>query len=447
MAAGDAPAALWHKVSMLPSAASTGAALALIATLSMSAVACDDAAPSAAPATSAAPAASTTPVATHTLASASHQAAGSPAPSVMASASGAPNEPSLPPTLAADGWRMDQAADIAPAGPATATSQGVVMVTRDNQVHVAAYTPLAADAEPGATQVRPLSVAAQDLVAQRRGPAVHGKFAYWVDGTKLLRRALDGQGALETLANDARHSTRVSSVQQLKPTDPAIVAYVANGSNPDSPLKAHLWLEGAGAVDVSDEAATANSVALTRSSQGLVVLSLEARTGMTPIHARGVRVDGAKLRLGDDQVVWVGGPAEPLTEIIGGDYPRQRFAFIAMARSATGFGLAALELGDQPKTGAAVRWLDYPNGLDPAPVAAALACKRSLVAFVRPETAAPGSLQQLRVGVVGEGGVGESFVVARAQGFANVSIAGHPLGALLAYTADQRTGARALRCR
>lgn len=450
----DASAGVWHKARMPPAAAST-AALALCAALCVSSVACDDheSAPSAAPAqshkgaaTKPAPSAVTAapPPPTSTAAAPDPpEASAAPATSATPSASGQPDEAAALP----DTWRLDELADVAPAGPATATNRGVVMVTRDNQVHLASYTPLAAGAEPGETQVRPLAITADNLVAQRRGPAVQGDFAYWIDGNNLLRRALSGKSELETLARDARHSTRVSAVQQLKPNEPGLVAYIAGGPKADSPLKAHLWVEGAGTFDVSDEAATANSVALTRSSKGLVVLSLEARTGMTPIHARGVRVEGKQLKLSDDLVVWVGGPAEPLTEIIGGSYPNQRFGFMAMGRSAAEFGLAAVDVGDEPRMGAAVRWIDYPNGLDPAPVAATVACKRSLVAFVQPETSRPGSLQQLRVGFVGAGGVGESFVVAHSRGFANVSIAGNRRGALVAYTADRRTWARALRCR
>lgn len=352
-----------------------------------------------------------------------------------------------PEVVLPDGWVLDDLADVAPAGPATATARGVVMVTRDNAAHFARYTPRPRGASAGETQVTPLELGAAQLVALRRGPAVLGGFAYWIDGKRLLRRPYAKPGELETLAEDARHSTRVAAPREQRKGEPALVAYVAGGPKDDSLLKAHLWVEGSGVVDVSDEAASANSVAITRSSTGLVVLSLEARTGMTPIHARSVSFENDRPKLGQDLVVWVGGPVDPLTEIVGASGPHQRLGFVATNRTATEFGLATLNIGDKPRMGAAVRWEDYPNGLDPAPVATTDACRRGVVIFARPSSPVPHALQELRLGFISAGSVGESFVLARSRGFANVSIAGSAHGALVAYTADRRTWARALRCK
>lgn len=345
------------------------------------------------------------------------------------------------------GWVLDELTDVAAAGPATATIAGVVMVSRDNATHFARYKERAAGSPAGETQVEPLALSAEQLVALRRGPAVLGEYTYWIDGTRLLRRTYRKAGELETLAQDARHSTRVAAPQEQKRGEPALVAYVAGGSKIDSELKARVWIEGSGVLDVSDEASTGNSVAVTRSSTGLVILSLEARTGMTPVHARSLSFEGTRPKLGDDIVVWVGGPVDPLTEIVGASGSHQRLGFVATNRTATEFGLATLNVGDNPRMGAPVRWMDYPNGLDPAPVATTQACKRPLVIFVRPSTAVPHALQELRLGFITAGSVGESFVLARSRGFANVSIAGSPRGALVVYTADRRTWARALRCK
>ncbi len=365
------------------------------------------------------------------------------APAPAESAAPTPEPAAILPT----GWLLDELTDVAAAGPATATTQGVVMVSRDNAAHFARYKPRAAGAPSGQTQVEALSLSGDQLVALRRGPAVSGGFAYWVDGKRLLRRTYARPGELETLAEDARHSTRVAAPQERKPGEPALVAYVAGSPKGDGELKAHLWVEGSGVIDVSDEASTANSVAITRSHTGLVILSLEARTGMTPVHARSVRFEGEQPKLGDDVVVWVGGPVDPLTEIVGASGAHQRLGFVATNRTATEFGLATLNVGDKPRMGAPVRWVDYPNGLDPAPVATTTACKRAVVIFVRPSTSVPHALQELRLGFIGAEGVGDSFVLARSRGFANVSIAGGEHGALVAYTADRRTWARALRCK
>lgn len=373
----------------------------------------------------------------------------SPPPQEPQPTSSETNAPVAPPenVVLPAGWVLDELADVAPAGPATATMRGVVMVSRDNVAHFAKYQARAASAPAGESQVEPLALSADELVALRRGPALLGPYAYWIDGKRLLRRPYAKAGELETLAEDARHSTRVAAPPELKAGEPALVAYVAGGSKIDSQLKAHLWVEGSGTLDVSDEAASANSVAMTRASTGLVVLSLEARTGMTPIHARGVSFEGKQPKLGEDMVVWVGGPVDPLTEIVGASGSHLRLGFVATNRTATEFGLATLNVGDKPRMGASVRWVDYPNGLDPAPVATAQACGRPIVIFVRPATAAVHALQELRLGFITADGVGDSFVLARSRGFANVSIAGSSQGALVAYTADRRTWARALRCK
>ncbi|MBX3184981.1 MAG: hypothetical protein KF915_20330 [Polyangiaceae bacterium] len=360
------------------------------------------------------------------------------APPAGSHAGAAPAEQfELPP-----GWVLDELADVAPAGPATPTSSGLVVISRDNQTHFAAYTPRAPADPPGSTQIAALDLPATELVAMRRGPAVLGSHAYWVAGRQLLRRALRG-GELEVLAEDARHSTRVATPPSLARGEPAMVAYIAG----EETLKARLWVEGEGTSTLSEDAASAISVALTRTSSGLVALSLDARTGMTSLHARPLSMKARRPALGDDIVVWVGGPADPLTEIVAGESGGQRLGFVAVSRTTTEFGLATFQLGDRLRARADVSWLAYPNGIDPAPVASATVCKTSVVLFAHPASSEPRALQELSLGIVDQGRVTRAAVVARSRAFANVSLAGGPRGGLFAYTADRRTWARAIRCR
>ncbi len=360
------------------------------------------------------------------------------APPTGSHAGAAPAEEfELPP-----GWVLDELADVAPAGPATPTLSGLIVISRDNRAHFAAYTPRAPAEPPGSTQIAPLNLAAADLVAMRRGPAVLGTHAYWIAGRQLLRRALKG-GELEVLAEDARHSTRVATPPNLARGEPAMVAYIAG----EETLKARLWVEGEGSSTLSEDAASAISVALTRTSSGLVALSLDARSSMTSLHARPLSVKARRPALGDDVVVWVGGPADPLTEIVAGESGGQRLGFVAVSRTTTEFGLATFQLGDRLRASADVSWLTYPNGIDPAPVASATVCKTSVVLFAHPASSEPRALQELSLGVVDQGRVTRAAIIARSRAFANVSLAGGPRGGLFAYTADHRTWARAIRCR
>ncbi len=53
------------------------------------------------------------------------------------------------------------------------------------------------------------------------------------------------------------------------------------------------------------------------------------------------------------------------------------------------FGLAVVRLDDPPRVDEPVIWSMYPNGLDPAPVAAASGGGRTWIARVRPQAADP----------------------------------------------------------
>jgi len=207
---------------------------------------------------------------------------------------------------------VDELADVGPAGPATAGAQGVVMVSRDGAVAVAkldAAKLAHAKQRPIATPIAPVEQSAAAFVALARGPALQGGYAYWIRGGKLLRHALDGGDKPEVLASDARDGTRVASAPDGKPPAVAYIAHAPGG------LRARLWVQGGGSVDLSPEAAGANSIALARTDGKLVAMSLAGRTAMSPVHARTITFDGNKPKLGKDVVVWVGGASQPLTEL------------------------------------------------------------------------------------------------------------------------------------
>jgi hypothetical protein len=200
---------------------------------------------------------------------------------------------------------------------------------------------------------------------------------------------------------------------------------------------------------LTPEGAAANSVALVPSASDLIALSLEARTGMAPVHARRVRfgADGAP-KLEPDVVVWVGSSAGAFTELVGvasssGDVS----AFAPMSRDITHFGLVRIMVGATPRLEADVAWRTYPNGLDPAPLAAAVICGEPAVIYVRPSEARPRAPQELHLAVLGSDGLGPSEVIARARSFSDVSLAALDRGALVAWVADRRSWATTLRCR
>jgi hypothetical protein len=168
---------------------------------------------------------------------------------------------------------------------------------------------------------------------------------------------------------------------------------------------------------------------------------------MSPVHTRTVRSSPSGLVLGEDRVVWIGGPAQASSEIDAlqlGD--GEAVAFVALERGATGFGLAQVGVSGETPSNTEPLWLEYPNGMARAHVASAIVCNRPAVLYVRPSHAAPRSPQELYLSAVTERGLREQTRLAQAGVIGDLSIADSPGGALLAYTADGVTEARALRC-
>lgn len=328
-------------------------------------------------------------------------------------------------------------ADVGPAGPASATSRGVVLVTRDDEAVLAALS------KNPKSLVEPLQQDAGSFAQYARGPAVAGDFVYWISKGRLVTKKLSGE-KLEVLAEDARNGTRVATCSV---GGNAVVAYIARPTSADGDATARLWVAGGDTLRLSPEGAAASSVALVETPHGALALTLEGRTGMTPVHARRVGERGGKVVLEEDVVAWVGGSAQALTEVVGGTGPSGNvWAFVAIERDVTGFGLAAIELGARPKMGAPVTWRMYPNGLDPAPVAATRACGETWLAYARPAEARPGAPQELHLAPLGAEGLGPSRVLARSRAFVNVSVAAAADAILVAYTADHRTWAARVPC-
>lgn len=330
---------------------------------------------------------------------------------------------------------------LGPAAPATATTRGVVMLTKSGRARLAALdtrAPVAAD-EPAQTPMAPL--APPDALAPfARGPSVAGDFAYFVSRGRLLRARVDAEADPETLAEGARDGVRVAAGGER----PVSVAYLAEA---EGGTRARLWLEGASPLDISPEGASPTSVALLADGDTRLVFSLEGRTGMSPVHVRRVSFQSGRAKLDEDVVVWVGGPAQSLTEVSAARAGGEVFAFVPLERDATSFGLASLALGAEPRMDAPVTWQTYPNGLDPAPTATGRLCGAAVIAAARPSSAAPHAPVELTLAPVTRNGPGASVVIARAPAIADLSLAELPAGALVAWASSGHVFAARVRCR
>jgi hypothetical protein len=352
-----------------------------------------------------------------------------------------PPEPTVVAEVARDGGlsglALGELSDIGPAGPATATEDGVVLLTKADRLALAR----SAKGPVRKGKIGSVSEPAASFAALGRPPAVAGGHAHWVSGGRLVRRRADGTGELEVLADGARDGTRVSATVVK---DGVVVAYVGRADN-EGTTHAKLWLGPGRTLDLTPEGAGASSVALATQDDRLIVVSIDGRSAMTPVHARSVLLDRpGPAALGSDVVAWVAGPAHSFTEVSAASDGASSWALLPIERDATHFGLATVSLGREPEMDAPVAFFDYANGIDLAPVATAKICGKPYLAFARPAAAAPRSPQELVISPINGG---ETAVIANAAGFGAVSLGAAPGGGLVAYTADGRTWARGLECR
>jgi hypothetical protein len=362
--------------------------------------------------------------------------------------------PALVPAPVDVPWIVDEAVDLGRPAPASAMRFGVVLHSLDGSLSVARVSTLSRAQRAGrAPLARPTPPGGEFTYG--RGSGFFRDYVYWISHGSLVRRHISPHGEigpLELLAQDAHDGTRVGvpmPTPGLELSDiPATVAYIVRPAKEGAPLLAKLWVEGAPSEVVTSESDSAHSVALVHTNDGLWVVSVQARMAMTPVHVRRVRFSARKPFFGEDLVVWVGGGVQPLTEmtvLAGG--PKDLWGFIPHERSIKEFGLAELDITMNPGMDTKTTWQLYPNGIDPSPVAATVACGEPLVLYAEPETAKPDSSQELVLRAVADSSGERWAKIAHARAFYEVSINGLDGGALLAWATNEATEATTIRCK
>lgn len=334
---------------------------------------------------------------------------------------------------------LDGLNDVGPAAPAAAFAQGVVMVTRTDELAFARLRlPPSKAKKPAAGEMLETQLGPQAFWPVARGPAVSATHAYWVSKGRVVRRALAG-GELEVLTNDARDGTRVAVAGS-----PDVVAYITQPVGKQDSL-ARLRLPDGRKLELTPEGAAASSVSLASLGEDLIVSYIDGRSGMTPVHARRLRIKAGTLD--PDIVVWVSGATQGMTEITSVADGAGSWLMLPVERDASHFGLATMWVDRDPKMDPPLRWRTYENGLDRAPVATTTLCGAPVAAYVRPADARPESNQELVLSRLTLDETASSEPLATARGFADVSLYALPEGALLAYVADRRTWGRLIRCK
>jgi hypothetical protein len=179
-----------------------------------------------------------------------------------------------------------------------------------------------------------------------------------------------------------------------------LVAYLADRVTTEGLVReAWVALEGAAPVRVSEDGNGATYVDLAPRGDALIALTIDARVAMTPAHVRILSLEGGKLKVGKDAVIFVGGAAERHNAGVLATGPGgTAFALIPVSEDAFRFGMAAIAIDDPPVDDSRVVWSFYPNGLDPAPVAATRGDGTMHVARVRPKNDKPEAPNVLELG-------------------------------------------------
>lgn len=374
---------------------------------------------------------SATPSAASAATASAPDAPEAPAPSAAPPATPTPDAALPSYDVGATTWVLGEVHDLGPAGPTTATRDGVLFVTLDGQLLRAT--------RQGKT-FTPLDEPPERFAKYGRGPAVTERAAYWITAdNRLLRGARPGQEPT-VISESARSGTRVSA---LTAQGRDLVAFIRDV---DEDPRAFVWAEKDEIVQVSADSSSATSVEIVAGKPHPHVLVLEGRTGMSPLHYREVRVTKRQLTVMPDEVIWVGPGSQPLTELQTLSQPEgETLALLATSRDVTHFGLAHFIVTNQGKPDTPA-WRAYPNGIDPAPVAAEHLCGRDYVVYATPTEVRPRSPQELRIARVVGGDLAEEEVLARSRAFNDVSLAASSDGAVLSWTADRRTWGVVLGC-
>jgi hypothetical protein len=230
------------------------------------------------------------------------------------------------------------------------------------------------------------------------GCALADDRVFCVDRTGAVRRAArDGSG--DRVVASSRTGSRISAAPLAG--SHAALAYLASRQTSEGWVsEAWLAVDDDVPVRLSEDGSGATSLLLVPRGGSLLAVSADARTALTTLHVRPVTFEG-HARLGEDVVAFVGGPGDRRTAV--GFAPAARgpsWALMPISKDIGSFGLAVVRVDDPPRVDEPVVWSMYPNGLDPAPVAAAVAGSTTWVARVRPRGPELGSARIVELGTI-----------------------------------------------
>jgi hypothetical protein len=286
----------------------------------------------------------------------------------------------------------------------------------------------------------------QTALTDREGASM----AYWVASGAVKRRLVSSDGTLGPLESVIDDASDGYPVFALRAGGADAVAYVAKKTSKDGERRARVWVEGKGSSDLSPSGSGATSLSLVERAPGAyAAVWLDGRSALAPIHAAELDVTTTPPSVSNEGVVWIAPPWELQAEVTTVRAGDTLVALVAQPKNGADFGLAAapITFGAEPLNDAA--WLDYPNGLDPAPAIPARFCGQPAIVLARPVARPVDAKKAVELATVeASGRVTIRQRIAEAGRIDHVSAWASPKGdGWVAWTGDGRTIVRRVRCK
>jgi hypothetical protein len=238
--------------------------------------------------------------------------------------------------------------------------------------------------------------------ASRPACAVAGQYAFCSDANGNVHRALRAQASDQTYVH-ADAGARIAAAPL--PGGHVALAYLAVYNTTEGHVsQAFVKIDDEPPFRISDEGAGATDVTLAERGNELVVLYVDARLAMSPLHARAISYEAGKSHLGPDEVVYVGGGSDHQILVALASDASGAMLGLMPTSSEDGFGMAAVKIESPPKIDEPSEISPYLNGINTAPISATLGAKKMYIASVRPVSAEATSVRGLELGVASGAG-------------------------------------------
>jgi hypothetical protein len=243
---------------------------------------------------------------------------------------------------------------------------------------------------------------ATGLKASRPACAVAGQYAFCSDANGNVHRALRAQASDQTYVH-ADAGARIAAAQL--PGGHVALAYLAVYNTTEGHVsQAFVRIDDEEPFRISDEGAGATDVTLAERGNELVVLYVDARLAMSPLHARVISYEAGKAHVGSDNVVYVGGGSDHQILVALATDSAGSMLGLMPTTSEDSFGMAAVKIESPPKIDEPSEISPYLNGINTAPITATLGARRMYIASVRPITAEATSVRGIELGVAADRG-------------------------------------------